>query len=45
MLFIVFLLLAIYEFMYFVDVGGTLAFVLLVSFIANAFMAYKMMDK
>ena len=44
MLFIVFLFLSFYEFLYFFSNGGSLAFVLLVSFIANAVMAYKIME-
>ena len=42
--FITFLALSAYEFFYMVEFGGSLAFVLLIAFIANAVMAYKQMD-
>lgn len=43
-LFITFLGLAFYELFYWLEFGGSLAWVLLIAFIANAVMAYKMMD-
>ena len=41
---IIFVLLSVYELLYLIENGGSLAFILLVSFVCNAIMAWRMLE-